>query len=134
MEVRRDEDTQDKYSDSSFPLLSRDNAGTDYEVHLTVSKQEFDLTDQFADNAEFEGRIHLFDGQGHEFSLDQLHVHTSDNFVDPESFVVPFERSSEDGGGLFHIAKLGTPQKLVIEIPDVRAVEVPVEFRNLPLP
>ena len=107
---------------------------TDYEVHLTISEREFDLEDQFASTAEFEGRIHLFDGQGHEFPLDQAHVHTSSGFDDPVSLIVPFERKSEDGDALFHIAKLGAPQKLVIEIPDVRAVEVPVEFRNLPLP
>ena len=107
---------------------------TDYEVHLTITEREFDLEDQAAIYAHFEGRIHLFDGQGHEFPLDEAHVHTSNDPRDPVSLVVPFERSSETGNDIFHLPKLGTPQKLVIEIPDVRAVEVPVEFRNLPLP
>lgn len=107
---------------------------TNYEVHLTISKREFDLEDQFATYARFEGRVHLFDGQGHEFPQDQSHVRTSNDFSDSVSLVVPFKRKSEDGDRLFHVAELGTPQKLVIEIPDIRAVEMPVEFRNLPLP
>ena len=101
---------------------------TDYELHLTVSKQEFDLQEEPDGEVNFERRVHLFDAQGNELPQDQFGTRV-DASADPVSLVVTFERSPKE-------SKTGsdTPQKLVIEIPDIRAVEVPVEFTDLPLP
>lgn len=95
-----------------------------YIVHLTISKREFDLQDQFALEADFDLRVHLYDAQGHEFGRVQFGAKVGDD-TDPVSLTVPFERPDD------HSSK---PAKLVVEIPDVRAVEVPFEFKDLPLP
>ena len=98
-----------------------------YDVHLSVSQREFDLQDVLPLYSQIEKRVHLFDARGREYVSGDARV--ENGIGDPVRFTVPFTRAPPGAGN-----SPGRPQTLVIEIPDVRAVEAPFGFNDLPLP
>lgn len=113
----------------------RDVVQTDhnYEVHLSLSRREFDLQNVNPRNGDFQYRVQLYDAQNRQLLRRENGARV---LADPARkdgerifLTVPFERGPKDWK-----LRRGAPFKLVVEIPTVRAVEVPFRFTDLPLP
>lgn len=117
--------------DSSYVLLGVKPTAQNYEVRLSIARREFAWQDQDQVPAagDFQLRVHLYDAQNREFRR-AFFAQRVEEKGDTVFLTVPFERAAVGGQN-----QPGIPHKLVVEIPRmVRAVELPFEFTDLPLP
>ena len=117
--------------DVSYALLGVRPTDQNYEVRLSIARREFawQNQDQVPAAGDFQLRVHLYDAQNREFRRATFAQRVEEN-ADTVFLTVPFARGSGDAKD-----QSGIPQKLVVEIPRmVRAVELPFEFTDLPLP